>query len=261
MNQELIVAALELARGMTLIAADDVCKALEIEYIGDEDSGVVTVESDGNLTMKHGDLASEAADTTIQLPATTAGTAGVIDVSDASANTLGEVVDHINASANWRARIVDGLRTDSANDTFLAAAEASASGTSPLTVYFDTDVALHTSKMLTLATLDDPGADIRAIHRLYNANGYSTYGSGTSTFQVYSVITDQFGVVISETPIWSEAAGATATAKDFSIDDGSSIKPANRELGYRLLVRIANSALMASQFLRIDSASVDAQAV
>ena len=42
---------------------------------------------------------------------------GVIDLTDTSCDTLGEVVDAINESTSWRAVILDGLRTDVVNGT------------------------------------------------------------------------------------------------------------------------------------------------
>ena len=257
MNQEKTVAALILARGSSAIVADDVCKAIEILYVGASASGTVEVEAGGDILFKHGVLASEAADTSIKLPNTTSGAAGTIDVSDATADTLGEVVDGINQSANWKARIVAGLRTDISTDTFLVAAEASALTT--LTVLWDTTTALHCSKELSNASISDPGKDVSSMHRVYGATGYSTYsGSGSeSNFQVIEVISDQFGVVESETVIHTEAAGATTASKAFTIATGASIQPSDRQLGYKLIVRIVNLVAMASQSLSVDSSSID----
>lgn len=55
----------------------------------------------------------------------TVGATGVIDITAAAYNTLGEVCDAINLSANWEAEIVAGLRSDAVNGSELLARSTS----------------------------------------------------------------------------------------------------------------------------------------
>lgn len=85
---------------------------LLVRYVGTNASGgtVTVAGADGNLTLSQGAVASSTGDATVKCPAGAA--AGVIDVSDAACNTLGEVINIINASANWVAVPLDGLLSD-----------------------------------------------------------------------------------------------------------------------------------------------------
>lgn len=97
---------------------------LRVRYIGSEASATVEVAAaTGDITFKHGDLGSEAADTTIKIGSGD----GIIDVSNAAGNTFGEVAAHINASANWECCLVDVLPSWSTVNT-LATRAASSSG-------------------------------------------------------------------------------------------------------------------------------------
>src|SRR5262245_32723073 len=90
------------------LTTDDTDVAFLIRHVGTAVSGTVQVSS-GDVLLKVGAQGSEAADTTIT---GCGGTAGTLDVDNTACDTLGELVDRINASANWKAVILDGLRTD-----------------------------------------------------------------------------------------------------------------------------------------------------
>jgi len=258
-------AKLDLARG-AIIVADDEDVAIEIEYMGSEASATVTVAADGNITFKHGDAASEANDTTIGGDADSGAT---IDVSESTEDTMGEVVDLINGSANWRARLVAALRSDSATDTLLAMAESTVNaGTDwKVSLYKDTStcfnlsVALETGKFVTAADAAKLACvnEISTLAKVWGMTGVSTYASGTSKFQIYSVVTDRYGIVLSETKIFEEAAGNTTVSADAS-GLSAGLKPADREVGYKLIARLVNSAAMASAQLIVDGAAVNALA-
>lgn len=81
-----------------------------IKYIGPLQSGTVTVATT-NLTFKSGVQGSEAADTTLECPIS-GPLGGIFDFTNAACDTVGEVVDLINASTSWRAVPIDALRSD-----------------------------------------------------------------------------------------------------------------------------------------------------
>jgi len=97
------------------ISAVDTDIGIRITYIGTEQSATVLVDASGDISLKHGDLGSEAFDAEIGIPTLE----NIIDSSDTDSDTFGEIVDHINASSNWRAQLMGVLRADSANDTLL----------------------------------------------------------------------------------------------------------------------------------------------
>lgn len=128
-----------------------------IKYVGSSPAGgTVTIDAGtGDITLKTGPVGSSSADVTTECPVS-GDLGGVIDVSDAACNTLGEVVDAINASANWRAVIQDGRRTDSSNNTLNTLSETSASVPQGLALAGDGAVSLKS--VIKLAPVRD---DIR----------------------------------------------------------------------------------------------------
>ena len=107
----------------------DVSVAARIWYIGPEDSGTVTIAT-SVMTLQHGDLASEAVDTTV-------GSSGVLTMTGATLDTLGEVKDEVNSSPNWFMELETGLYGDSANATLLDKSETQAKVKAGLPIYFD----------------------------------------------------------------------------------------------------------------------------
>ena len=107
--------------------SDDGDIGLVVRYVGSQASATVEVAAtSGDITFKHGDLGSEAVDSTID---SGGDDPGVIDVSDANANTMGEVVDLINASPNWEAYLVDCLRADASGTLLLTMSATQANKT------------------------------------------------------------------------------------------------------------------------------------
>ena len=245
--------ALSLKRGLQL-AADDQDVALKIRYVGSSASATVTVAAGGDITLKHGALGAEAADTTIKLPS--GGSNGVIDVSDTDADTLAEVLDHINASPNWEAVLVCGLRTDSANDTLNALTETTLTPGTWQGLVFDTNVAFMLNVALTAFDPVTNPKELLTHARIYKATTVSTYASGTSLFQVYACSYDRTGTTLTETKIFEEANGATTVAKTWDWT-AFGMKPANKDLGYRLVARIKNSAACASATLTVDGVAFE----
>jgi len=114
-----VVTPLKVTPVSTNINAADVSPAIVIKYFppqggsADALTPTVAVEADGNLTF----TVAAAAYTGFELPVSGA-LGGVIDVSDAEANTVGEVVDAINSTpisfstGYFRAALVNALRSD-----------------------------------------------------------------------------------------------------------------------------------------------------
>jgi hypothetical protein len=129
--------------------ADDTAVTLVIFYIGPEVNGKVVTAS-GSITLTSGAAGAEAADTTIECPlVTTYG--GVLDVSNAACDTVGELVDIVNSTSGskWRLFPVAALRADVLTTTNLVAATyASANKPNGAALLVDTSVALHTSIVL-----------------------------------------------------------------------------------------------------------------
>ena len=230
-----------------------------VRYIGNTIgagvSGTVAVAAGGDITLKSGAYGSEAADTTLECPVSGA-LGGVIDVSDTACDTLGEVVDIINASTSWRAVIKDGLRADSSDNTLITLSEAKANAAAGLgllhdgTVSFKSTIALTTNQAMTDYLSGSKGTTInpnpfarqRAVFLLGNAT--TTLASGTSSFQVLSCLENYATTGGSETctTLYTTAAGATTVNAIFSyLPYGITARK-----GEKLLVRINNSAAMSA---------------
>lgn len=244
-------------KGETVSAsiADDQAVALLIRYVGTNASGKVAVEADGNLTFLDGALGAEAATDSFECPVSGA-LGGIVDVSDAACNTLGEVVDSINGSGDWVAVIVDGLRADTSDDVMLAAASAQAQAVEGYKTYFDTDVAKHASWSLTTQRdlrdyINDKGKfhvnpfdDYRTI--VHQMSALSTYGAGSSAIKFYSVKTDYQKGSETATELWSEAAGASTAVKTIDKTPYGYMS----KKGERLLIRVVNTDAMATTALK-----------
>ena len=210
--------------------ADDACPAMIIKYIGTAASGLVEVTAGGEIGFKVGALSSEAADVSV------VASTGIIDTNGASSNTMGEVVDIINASPNWSAKLLGALRTDSADDTLLVRAEAACSSTTGSLIYWDTSACLHQSVVASEILRKGPVSEVAANINMSDANvvhsvkaivAKNTFGSGTSIISVYD----------GETKIWEFAGGdTTVEQKSEYYPDKISATPGNK-----LLVRLVGS--------------------
>jgi hypothetical protein len=110
--------------------------AFYVKYVGTASTKpTVEVAANGDITFK----VAGVADATVGCP--TVGT-GIIDVSDTACNTYVEVADSINATAAWRAVIVDALGTDSSNDSIatLSATDTNIR-TTGVPLFYDTNFA------------------------------------------------------------------------------------------------------------------------
>lgn len=79
---------------------------IRVQYIGAGTASFDTAGGTRTIVFTDTDVTA----TTATLPTSNAATAGDVVLSDASANTAGELLDIINDSTNFRAHIVDALR-------------------------------------------------------------------------------------------------------------------------------------------------------
>lgn len=205
-----------------------------VRYVGtNANGGTVAVAAGGDLTFSQGAVGSSTADATVKCPS--GGSSGVIDVSDTACDTLGEVVDILNATSNWRAVILEGLRADSSNNTLITLSETAANTIDGLgllhdgTVSFKGTILVNSDDARSMKFYVDPtrrqGTGIKAkpfagqsaIALLLRST--STYGSGTSSLEVICVDVTNGATGASETSTkYVTAAGATtvATTLDFT---------------------------------------------
>ena len=237
MNYETAALADILAKRQASYVPDDENILIVLRYVGDEDSATVTV-SGGDITFQHGDLAAEAVDATIDSDDDD----GVIDVSDGGADTMGEVVDLINGSANWEAVLVDCLRADASAGYLLDMGEFTLTPTTE-TCFLkkDTSAALNLSIALGetglqsfLGTSGTPfvgDADyyINATYGTY----VNTYGSGTSLIQIY----DMDPINHTEKLIFQAPCAATTVQgySNFYLHDGIDCLAKGHFLLYRMI--------------------------
>lgn len=222
-----------------LTAVDDGDIGLVVRYKGTSASATVEVSSAGDITFKHGDLSSEAVDPTID---SGGDDDGVIDVSDSNANTFGEVVDLINASANWEAYLVGVLRADNANAStgsllLLSASQAhKALVPSGVALYKDTSKVLNMSH--AIFNKDMPvGFERSHVGKIAEVSGITsnnTFGSGTSLIQVYEIDP----IRQTETKVFQRASAATTVEQNINSESIG----IQSDQGCYLLVRIVGSA-------------------
>lgn len=217
------------------VSADDTDVAMLVGYFSTSatnNSGLVAVAANGDMTFTQGVLGAEAASTEFECPVSGA-LGGVIDVSDAACNTVGEVCDIINASTSWRCIGLDSMRSDVVDARILTIAATRATAAAGLAINWDTSTKFQATTALTpYRSLSDyivPGtrtlkADLYTGTRtgLFLGSATSTYGSGTSTLRFYSVDIKQ-----TSPTKWSEVAtqiyftpgGATTVAQTYDFRD------------------------------------------
>lgn len=245
------------------LGADDLDVAIIVKYVGTSTSADVAVAADGDLTFRD----TAVAEDDFECPVS-GGLGGVIDVANAACNTLGEVVDTINGactgctSTNWRAVIVDGLRSDSSNDALVTIAATEATGVDGLLLKRDTDV-IFTSEIALIPQeyrtsikpwlggrvtndppfVENPFASTQT--RFTIANFTSTYAAGSSAYEIYSVkMRLRHGAVGQgeEYKVYSTANAATTVNK---IHDYTSYGILSRPNAI-LVLRAVNTNAMAS---------------
>lgn len=228
--------------------AVDLPKVIGIKYVGDEASGTVeTAATTGDITLKHGALSSEAADTTV-------GSSGVLDLT--TYDTVQAVIAAINLSANWEAWAIDfpgdyDTNISAGNGIFPTTAATQAKVADGMSLVMDTS--LKTAEDYPVGiTLNGPsthfhGTDVGVVHEIIKINANVTFGGASSGLYIYSC-DDRLGT---KTQIWHRAL-VSATATEY-YSDGEPIISVD---GHRLVVMAKDaSGAITSPSLLIEARS------
>lgn len=135
--------------------------ALYVKYTGStaQAATVAVAAADSDFTFQ----VAAANDATVNVQSGGLGpcgaAVGVLDTADTDCDTLGELVDHINASANWSAAIVAGLRSDATANTLFTQAATDAKNPQGVAILWETPQALAINVALLPRSLTD-GSDI-----------------------------------------------------------------------------------------------------
>lgn len=241
--EERILAGKKISRSVV----DDQDIGLVVRYKGTQASATVEVASaTGDITFKHGDLGAEAVDSTID---SGGNDAGVIDVSDATADTMGEVVDMINASPNWEAYLVDCLRTDDSRTLLLTMAATQANKTVvPQGVRLYKDSSQNDNFDISVALMGRafPNGFERTEKTIEVVKGIvatNTFASGTNKIQVYEINP----VTRTETKVYERAGAATTVQLSLTSTDLT----VSCDQGNYLLVRMVSSVAAATGLLTV----------
>lgn len=144
---------------------------LIVEYVGAQASCLITTASNNSIASAVGVAGAEAADANF----TVGGTPGTIDLTNAAADTMGEVVDFINSLADYRARLVALRRADDADTVGALVAVTSQQAKVPgtgLRLAIDTSVAKHAT--VEISALDGS---------MYSGGGTSSQSPDTRTIR------------------------------------------------------------------------------
>lgn len=249
------------------ISADDTSIAMMVKYypgVSSNTSATMANVQDTSITFE----VASAAYTGFECPVSGA-LGGIIVPSDGDCDTLGEIVDSINATAEtfasgfFRAVIVDGLRSDASAD-LLADTTEEVTRADGFPIYFDTSANFavgETRALLPAGCRDDISCFVTPSGKLLEnpyasqrtvvnwVEGYSTYGSGSSTLQIFSVLPrNKASGSESATTLWSEAMGATTAVKQFTQFQNTPVLGRRNE---KVLVRISNSAAQATVIMLV----------
>jgi hypothetical protein len=258
------------------VTADDSDVAILIKYIGPaggvsgtSNSGTVQIAATSAL-FKSGAQGAEAA-TATDPTCPGGGTNGTVDFTNAACDTVGEFVDFINLTSTWRATTVAAFRTDpTLSGTVRLVALAATRATTPDGV----QIKFKTANQFTSSLLLAPGRFTTSIstylvggnqgqprqfiaNPFYNrrtvlllGNAVSTYGGGTSTYNIYSVlpknrpVTVAGGVATGSSEIvsllYSDSGGATTVSKVFDFRDIGIAANRNE----KMIVRLTNTTAM-----------------
>jgi len=246
------------------VYADDVSTAILVRYVGTATSATVASASTATMTFQ----VSAGAYTGFECPVSGA-LGGIIDVTNAACNTLGEVVDTINGnctgcSSDFRAVIVDGLRSDtSALLLTVSTAQATRADGVPIPQDTSANFAVGETRALVPGNcrtniacwvtpagkiIENPFGGTQTFVRWIE--GVTTYGSGTSDLNVYSVKpSNKPAGSETVTTLWNEAMGASTVNKQFT---QFQYVPLIGKPHEKVVVRISNSAAQASVRLLVD---------
>jgi hypothetical protein len=234
-----------------------------VKYIGTSTSATtdVEVEAAGNIVFRVAGSA-DAAVNTVAAGSLCGATPGTLDLSTpaATCNSLGEVVDVINASGTWIAVIVDGLRTDLTDNTLTVRSVTAGVTARGVPLYFDSTVAIHAGRaLLPQGCQIDIGCFTAGRNKLLEnpfggkmidlrwVAGYNTWNT-TSNFYIYSVKpSNKASGSEVVTTLWQEATGATGTNKQLTQFQYFGLLGRPHE---KVIVRMVVTATMSAAFLQ-----------
>lgn len=148
-------------RGISAISTEP---KILVKYTGTNAAGgTITVAAGGDITFSQGSVGSSVVDATMECDGSIAATGsrnGIYDLSTpaAACDTLGEVVDLINnQGTNWVAVIVNGLRSDSTDNTLITLSETAANSVDGLGLLDDGTVSLFSTQAVIPAAAQKMG--------------------------------------------------------------------------------------------------------
>ena len=239
--------------------------AMLVKYVGTAAPSATTdvaVAGGGDMTFRIAGVA-DAAMNTVAAGSLCGATPGTLDLStpDATCNSLGEVVDVINASGTWIAVLVDGMRTDLTDNTLTTFGVTAGAVVKGVAIYSDEAVAIHPGLALLPAgcqtdircfvtpagkIIENPTAGAQTDLRW--VAGYNTWNT-TSNFFIYSVksANRKGGGTETVTTLWQEATGATGTNKQLTQFQYFGLLGRPHE---KVIVRMVVTSTMSAPFLQ-----------
>jgi hypothetical protein len=227
------------SQGITVLGSASVGAAVAwIRYEGDTGSGA-TLQVDASTGDLYGTTDGTTADTQWL---ESGGTAGTIDVSDANANSMGEVIDIINECDNWCGVLLAAQRSDLSSNTILTVAEVdmstAAMKATGLYLFHDPVVADQTSiySVAHAFSAFNPAGYVKGDDPDEGCMSVVTYVGATSDFSAAG----QLVFVNANTE--TSHKGLSISLTDNTLKEiGNYVTPVYRSMvGYRLIVRVEN---------------------
>ena len=249
-----VLAGAMIQNRMMGIGADDPTQrqylGIIIEYVGAQPSCLITTASNNSIASAVGAASGEVADPNF----TVGSTPGTIDLTNAAADTMGEVVDLINGLADYKARLVACRRADDSDTTGALVAVSGIQAKVPggLGLALDTSVCDHVSceisaldGMIASGTVEGQvgsnGDSKRvAVNALVRVSGTLAY-TGNDLFRVYEVDDENKTDELIYQQLVSVVIAATTVAGSTTFP-GDGIVARN---GRRLIVRASAATTMA----------------
>ena len=246
MRENQIEEATALASGITRnITAVDTSPWMVVQYVPDLGTGATSA----SIAYIVASSMTFLVDSAVPAGKDAIGTSGVILTSQATFDTMGELVDGINGYIAWRAYLVGALRSD-LSSLMLAKSATICTGTGTengLTFYSDTSAAYSISTAISGERFVGYGIndwekdwDDKVRNQLLQASINVTYASNaTGMAQGLKYYTGKAGET--ETQLGGGVALVTATAK---LQGEANLTEPWEEatLGHRLIIRIANAS-------------------
>lgn len=221
-----------------------------IQYIGSQASCLLTTASNNTIASAVGAVGATAADANFTVGATP----GTIDLTNAAANTMGELVDFINNLSDYKARLVGCLRADDADTTAALVAVSGVEAKTSTGYGFAIDSSVADQVSFEISAYDgliysgtskkvprkDSDYGRQAINSLVRIAGTLAY-TGADLFRVWEV--DDFNGT--ETLIYQQLVSVVIAA---STSAGTTTFPGTGitgRPGCRLIVRVSAATTMA----------------